>query len=115
MIEIDRQRVRCASRHWYVGTICDFQQAQKSVSDPALGARSKSGQRRLGPGRLVRDWEAHYARQPWLLETLVDRRRYAGTCYRAATWVALGETSGRGREDRHHRRHGAEPKSKRPF
>jgi hypothetical protein len=61
--------------------------------------------------RLVRDWEAHYARQPWLLETLVDRRRYAGTCYRAANWVALGETSGRGREDRHHRRHGAEPKS----
>jgi hypothetical protein len=45
------------------------------------------------------------------LETLVDRRRYAGTCYRAANWVALGETSGRGREDRHHRRHGAEPKS----
>lgn len=61
--------------------------------------------------RLSIDWEAHYALQPWLMETLVDRRRYAGTCYRAANWIALGETSGRGREDRHHQRHGAEPKT----
>jgi hypothetical protein len=61
--------------------------------------------------RLVRDWEAHYALRPWLLETLVDRRRYAGTCYRAANWIELGETSGRGRQDRHHQRHGAEPKT----
>ena len=30
--------------------------------------------------RLVGDWEAHYALQPWLLETLVDRRRFSGTC-----------------------------------
>jgi hypothetical protein len=61
--------------------------------------------------QLIRDWAAHYALQPWLLETLVDHTRYAGTCYRAANWIALGETRGRGRQDRHHRRHGAEPKT----
>src|SRR5438876_730254 len=36
--------------------------------------------------------------------TLVDATRFTGTCYRAANWICLGETSGRGRMDRHHRR-----------
>jgi hypothetical protein len=34
------------------------------------------------------------------LETLVDPARFRGTCYRAANWLALGETVGRGRMDR---------------
>jgi hypothetical protein len=38
-----------------------------------------------------------------LLETLVDVTRFNGTCYRAANWIALGETTGRGRMDRHHK------------
>jgi hypothetical protein len=59
---------------------------------------------------LVPDWEASYGIRPWLLETLVDPARYAGTCYRAANWIELGETSGRGRDDREHQRHGAAPK-----
>jgi hypothetical protein len=33
------------------------------------------------------------------METLVDQKRYAGTCYRAANWVYVGETTGRGRMD----------------
>lgn len=37
---------------------------------------------------------------PVLLETLVDRERYHGTCYRAANWVSVGFTQGRGRMDR---------------
>jgi hypothetical protein len=45
-----------------------------------------------------------------LVETLVDPR-YPGTCYRAANWIALGETAGRGRLDRAHQRHGAAPKT----
>ncbi|MCU0588690.1 MAG: DUF4338 domain-containing protein [Syntrophobacteraceae bacterium] len=45
------------------------------------------------------DWEAHYAIRPVLLETLVDRAHFKGTCYRAANWIPLGETSGRGRMD----------------
>jgi hypothetical protein len=61
--------------------------------------------------RLVRDWEARYALTPWLLETLVDPARFEGTCYRAANWIEVGTTTGRGRQDRHHRRHGARPKT----
>ena len=60
--------------------------------------------------RLVQDWEARYGLTPWLLETLVDPARFSGTCYRAANWIEVGTTTGRGRQDRHHRRHGAEPK-----
>jgi len=35
-----------------------------------------------------------------LLETLVDTSRFAGTCYRAANWIEIGMTKGRGRMDR---------------
>jgi len=35
------------------------------------------------------------------METMVDRARYRGTCYRAANWRAVGETAGRGRMDRY--------------
>lgn len=61
---------------------------------------------RLLPG----DWQAQYGLRPLLVETLVDAAQYSGGCYRAANWVELGETSGRGRDDRHHHRHGARPK-----
>lgn len=51
-------------------------------------------------GQLARrvgdDWEALWGFRPLLLETFVDPRRYRGTCYRAAGWELLGETSGRG-------------------
>jgi hypothetical protein len=43
------------------------------------------------------DWRATYGVQPWLLETLVDPTRFAGTCYRAANWMLVGQTRGRGR------------------
>jgi hypothetical protein len=46
------------------------------------------------------DWRERYGVDPVLLETLVDRERYAGTCYRAANWVSVGLTQGRGRMDR---------------
>lgn len=59
---------------------------------------------------LARDWEARYGIEPLLVETLVDPARYSGGCYRAANWVELGETTGRGRDDRAHHRHGASPK-----
>lgn len=56
------------------------------------------------------DWEARYAVKPVLIETLIDPSRFRGTCYRAANWIYLGQTSGRGRMDREHERHGASPK-----
>jgi len=49
--------------------------------------------------QLPRDWERLYGYRPVLLETLVDGARFAGTCYRAANWVMLGWTKGRGRMD----------------
>jgi len=49
-------------------------------------------------GRLVGDWEAAYGYRPVLLETYVERGRFAGTCYRAANWIHLGTTGGRGRQ-----------------
>jgi hypothetical protein len=60
--------------------------------------------------RLPHDWQARYGVEPLLVETFVDPARYVGGCYRAANWVALGETAGRGRADRAHARHGAHPK-----
>lgn len=48
------------------------------------------------------DWEAFFKVKPLLLETFVDVSRFKGTCYRAANWIHLGETQGRGRMDRHH-------------
>jgi hypothetical protein len=59
---------------------------------------------------LPADWQAQYGVMPLLVETFVDAARYSGACYRAANWVEIGQTSGRGREDRQHRLHGAQPK-----
>jgi len=59
--------------------------------------------------RLRADWFEHYAVEPLLLETLVDPS-YHGGCYRAANWLAIGQTAGRGRMDREHRRQGKAPK-----
>ena len=56
------------------------------------------------------DWQAQYGVTPLLVETLVDPARYTGGCYRAANWVDVGETAGRGRDDRRHYRHGVRPK-----
>ena len=47
--------------------------------------------------RLADDWEARYCYRPVLLETYVERGRFAGTCYRAANWQHVGNTRGRGR------------------
>jgi len=63
-------------------------------------------------GRVVpRDWEAQYGIPVVLMETLVDTARYRGTCYQAANWLQVGTTTGRGRQDRGHARHGEAPKA----
>ena len=56
--------------------------------------------------QLPADWESHYGHPPLLLETLVDASRFRGTCYRAANWIYVGQTTGRGRMDREHKAHG---------
>ena len=42
------------------------------------------------------EWHSRYGVEPLLLETLVNHSRYRGTCYRAANWIELGVTTGRG-------------------
>ena len=61
--------------------------------------------------RLCVDWPRHYGVELLLAETLVDTSRYSGHCYRAANWIHLGQTTGRGRMDREHLRHGASTKA----
>ncbi len=52
------------------------------------------------------DWFDCYGYRPVLMETLVDQKQYKGTCYQAANWVCVGETTGRGRMDRQNQRKG---------
>ncbi|TVM03726.1 MAG: hypothetical protein CV087_04020 [Candidatus Brocadia sp. WS118] len=52
--------------------------------------------------RLPGDWEEAYKTTPVLVETYVEKERYEGTCYKASNWEYLGETQGRGRNDRYH-------------
>jgi hypothetical protein len=49
--------------------------------------------------RLADDWHTRYAYRPLLLETFVEKPRFAGTCYKAANWQYLGDTQGRGKLD----------------
>jgi hypothetical protein len=60
--------------------------------------------------RLRKDWQMRYGVEPLLAETMVDLSRFQGTCYRAANWIEVGQTTGRGRMDREHRLHGHAPK-----
>ena len=64
----------------------------------------------LSARQLAVDWQRHYHVRPLLLETLVDEQYYRGTCYRAANWIDVGLTTGRGRMDCAHQRHGSAPK-----
>jgi len=53
-------------------------------------------------GRMARtlsaEWERVYDHPVYFAETFVDPTRFAGTCYRAANWVPLGRTTGRGKD-----------------
>ena len=50
-------------------------------------------------GRVGADWQHKYGHPVYLLETFVQRDRFAGTCYRAANWLRVGQTKGRTRQD----------------
>jgi len=58
-------------------------------------------------GRMARmlsgEWERVYGHPVYFAETFVDAGRFRGTCYRAANWVYLGHTTGRGKDDQTHR------------
>lgn len=52
--------------------------------------------------RIRGDWQRRYGYEPVLLETFVERSRFSGACYRAANWIYVGDTRGRGKLDRRH-------------
>jgi hypothetical protein len=62
----------------------------RNLASRALSAAAK---------RIPGDWLEEYCFEPVLLETFVDAP-YKGTCYKASNWIYLGETQGRGRNDR---------------
>jgi hypothetical protein len=43
------------------------------------------------------DWKKNYNIRPVLMESFVQKNRFAGTCYKAANWINVGETKGRGK------------------
>ena len=53
--------------------------------------------------RLSADWQQLYGHPVYFAETFVDPERFRATCYRAANWVHLGRTTGRGKDDLTHR------------
>lgn len=66
----------------------------KNLASKVLGLAQK---------RLPQDWAQAYGYKPLLLETYVESKRFAATSYRAANWIHVGKTCGRGRQDREHR------------
>ena len=52
-------------------------------------------------GRLPDDFQRVYNYRPWLIETFVDSSLYSGASYEASNWIRVGQTQGRGRQDRH--------------
>jgi hypothetical protein len=48
--------------------------------------------------RISGDWQSMYGHPIYFLETFVDPERFRGTCYRAANWVVMGATTGRGKQ-----------------
>ena len=66
----------------------------KNLASKVLGVAQK---------RLPQDWAQAYGYKPLLLETYVESQRFAATSYRAANWIYVGKTCGRGRQDREHR------------
>lgn len=57
----------------------------------------------LAAHQVKRDWLDAFCYEPVLLETFVDTTVYKGTCYKAANWIYLGDTQGRGRMDRYNK------------
>jgi len=69
------------------------------VQTPHLASHLLAGAVR----QLRADWLAQHGQPLWLVETFVEQERFAGTCYRAANWLKVGQTLGRTRNDRQHR------------
>lgn len=104
---------KCAARDQYVGWSAAARQRQlflvannmRLLIPPWVRVRHLASHfLGLIAGRISADWQAKYGHRIYLLETFVDRSRFRGCCYRAANWIGVGQTQGRSRNDRAHRR-----------
>ena len=57
----------------------------------------------MATSRISDDWQQRYCYRPVMAETFVEIPRFSGTCYKAANWICLGKTKGRGKLDRQHK------------
>lgn len=69
------------------------------IQVPHLASHLLSRMTRMLPA----EWQKVYGHPVYFAETFVDTTRHRGTCYRAANWVMLGRTQGRGKDDLTHR------------
>lgn len=83
------QRVVNNARFLILPWVCCKGLASKTL---AMAARS-----------LPSDWQQRYGYRPVLLETFVQVGRHRGTCYKAANWLHLGQTVGRGKKASTHK------------
>ena len=60
----------------------------------------------MNAGRICRDWLDTYSYPLYLLETFVEKERFAGTCYKAANWLRVGQTKGSAKKGHRYYRHG---------
>ena len=76
-------------RHWRIASVESKGLASKIL---CLAAR-----------QLPNDWLIRYGLRPVLMETFVEFERHRGTCYKAANWINIGQTAGRGKKSASHR------------
>jgi len=97
---------QCAPRDQFIGWT--HQQRQKNLHLVVNNARflilpwirsDNLASKVLGVAsrQLSQDWQHRYGFRPLLLETFVEKDRFTGTCYRAANWHHVGQTTGRGK------------------
>jgi hypothetical protein len=51
----------------------------------------------MATSRISDDWQQRYSYRTVMAETFVETPRFSGTCYKAANWICLGKTKGRGK------------------
>jgi hypothetical protein len=70
---------------------------------PWINSKNLASRILSGVARSIQEhWKEKYSYEPVLLETFVETGRFQGTCYRAANWIYVGQTQGRGKLDRKH-------------
>ena len=91
------QEERQAQLHMIVG-MCRFL-IRPSVNCKNLASKVLG----MSMATIAKDFDQQYGYPPLLIESFVDTEHYSGTCYRAANWLEIGKTKGRGRQDCHNK------------